>query len=132
MARGAALRTPQTLASGPELCETQSLRRMSLEGRTIMARYIMLVNWTDQGIRNVKDSPKRLDAARNAAKGVGAEIRDFYMTMGDHDIVLVVDAPTDEAMAKLALIQGSAGNVRTKTLKAFSETEYRAIVGSLA
>ena len=97
-----------------------------------MARYIMLVNWTDQGIRNVKDSPKRLDAARSAAKGVGAEIKDFYMTMGDHDIVLVVDAPTDEAMAKLALIQGSAGNVRTKTLKAFSETEYRAIVGSLA
>jgi uncharacterized protein with GYD domain len=105
---------------------------MSLEGRTIMARYIMLVNWTDQGIRNVKDSPKRLDAARGAAKGVGAEIKDFYMTMGDHDIVLVVDAPTDEAMAKLALIQGSAGNVRTKTLKAFSETEYRAIIGSLA
>ena len=97
-----------------------------------MARYIMLVNWTDQGIRNVKDSPKRLDAARSAAKGVGAEIKDFYMTMGDHDIVLVVDAPADEAMAKLALIQGSAGNVRTKTLKAFSETEYRAIVGSLA
>ena len=97
-----------------------------------MARYIMLVNWTDQGIRNVKDSPKRLDAARNAAKGVGAEIKDFYMTMGDHDIVLVVDAPTDEAMAKLALIQGSAGNVHTKTLKAFSETEYRAIIGSLA
>ncbi|HUL04796.1 MAG TPA: GYD domain-containing protein [Candidatus Acidoferrum sp.] len=97
-----------------------------------MARYIMLVNWTDQGIRNVKDSPKRLDAARNAAKGVGAEIKDFYMTMGDHDLVLVVDAPTDEAMAKLALIQGGAGNVRTKTLKAFSETEYRAIIGSLA
>jgi len=105
---------------------------MSLEGRTIMARYILLVNWTDQGIRNVKDSPKRLDAARNAAKGVGAEIRDFYMTMGDHDLVLVVDAPTDEAVAKFALIQGGAGNVRTKTLKAFSETEYRAIVGSLA
>jgi len=105
---------------------------MSLEGRTIMARYIMLVNWTDQGIRSVKDSPKRLDAARNAAKGVGAEIRDFYMTMGDHDLVLVVDAPTDEAMAKFALVQGGAGNVRTKTLKAFSETEYRAIIGSLA
>ena len=97
-----------------------------------MARYIMLVNWTDQGIRNVKDSPKRLDAARNAAKGVGAEIRDFYMTMGDHDMVVVIDAPADEAMAKFALIQGGAGNVRTKTLKAFSETEYRAIIGSLA
>lgn len=97
-----------------------------------MARYIMLVNWTDQGIRTVKDSPKRLDAARNAAKGVGAEIRDFYMTMGDHDMVVVIDAPADEAMAKFALVLGGAGNVRTKTLKAFSETEYRAIVSSLA
>ena len=97
-----------------------------------MARYIMLVNWTDQGIRNVKDSPKRLDVARNTAKGVGAELREFYMTMGDHDMVVVVDAPTDEAMAKFALVLGGAGNVRTKTLKAFSETEYRAIVGSLA
>jgi uncharacterized protein with GYD domain len=105
---------------------------MSLEGRTIMARYIMLVNWTDQGIRNVKDSPKRLEAARGAAKGVGAEIKDFYMTMGDHDMVVVVDAPADEAMAKFALVLGVAGNVRTKTLKAFSETEYRAIIGSLA
>jgi uncharacterized protein with GYD domain len=105
---------------------------MSLEGRTIMARYIMLVNWTDQGIRSVKDSPKRLEAARGVAKGVGAEIRDFYMTMGDHDMVVVVDAPADEAMAKFALMLGGAGNVRTKTLKAFSETEYRAIVGSLA
>jgi uncharacterized protein with GYD domain len=105
---------------------------MSLEGRTIMARYIMLVNWTDQGIRNVKDSPKRLDAARSAAKGVGAEMREFYMTMGDHDMVAIMDAPTDEAMAKFALVLGGAGNVRTKTLKAFSETEYRAIIGSLA
>ena len=96
-----------------------------------MGRYIMLVNWTDQGIRNVKDSPKRLDAARNAAKGVGAEIKEFYMTMGDHDMVVVVDAPAAEAMAKFALVLGGAGNVRTKTLKAFSETEYRAIIGSL-
>ena len=47
-----------------------------------MARYIMLVNWTDQGIRNVKDSPKRLDAARNAAKGIGGDIKDFYMRCG--------------------------------------------------
>ena len=97
-----------------------------------MARYIMLVNWTDQGIRNVKESPKRLETARGLAKGLGAEIRKFYMTMGDHDMVVVMDAPTDEAMAKFALVLGGAGNVRTKTLKAFSETEYRAIIGALA
>jgi len=104
---------------------------MSLEGRTIMARYIMLVNWTDQGIRNVKESPKRLDAARGLAKGVGAEIKEFYLTMGDHDMVAVMEATNDEAMAKFVLALGSAGSVRTKTLKAFSETEYRALIGSL-
>jgi len=97
-----------------------------------MARYIMLVNWTDQGIRNVKDSPKRLDAARDIAKGLGADVKEFYMTMGDHDMVVVVEAPTDEAVAKFVLRLGGAGNVRTKTLKAFAETEYRSIVGSLA
>ncbi len=97
-----------------------------------MARYIMLVNWTDQGIRNVKESPKRLETARGLAKGLGADIREFYLTMGDHDMVVVMDAPNDEAMAKFVLALGSAGSVRTRTLKAFSETEYRAIIGSLA
>ncbi len=97
-----------------------------------MARYIMLVNWTDQGIRNVKESPKRLEAARGVAKGLSAEIKEFYMTMGDCDMVVLMDAPNDEAMAKFVLALGRAGNVRTRTLKAFSETEYRAIIGSLA
>jgi uncharacterized protein with GYD domain len=97
-----------------------------------MARYIMLVNWTDQGIRNVKDSPKRLDAARDLAKGLGVELKEFYMTMGDHDMVVVAEAANDEAIAKFALRLGGAGNVRTKTLKAFAESEYRAIIGSLA
>jgi uncharacterized protein with GYD domain len=108
------------------------LKKRSIKGRSNMARYIILVNWTDQGIRNVKDSPKRLDAARDAAKGLGADIKEFYMTMGDHDMVVVTEAPNDEAMAKFILRLGSAGNVRTKTLKAFAESEYRSIVGSLA
>ncbi len=96
-----------------------------------MARYIVLTNWTDQGIRNVKESPKRLDAARGVAKGLGADIKDVYLTMGDHDMVVVVEAPNDESMAKFILALGSAGNVRTKTLKAFAESEYRAIIGAL-
>lgn len=96
-----------------------------------MARYIMLVNWTDQGIRNVKESPKRLEAARGIAKSLGAEITEFYMTMGDHDMVVVMEAPNDEAVAKFVLRLAGAGNVRTKTLKAFAEAEYRSIIGSL-
>jgi uncharacterized protein with GYD domain len=97
-----------------------------------MAQYIVLLNWTDQGIRSVKESPKRLDAGRQLAKKLGAEITGFHMTMGDFDMVLHVEAPNDETVAKFLLGLGGAGNVRTKTLKAFSEDEYRKILGSLA
>jgi uncharacterized protein with GYD domain len=97
-----------------------------------MAQYIILMNWTDQGVRNVKDSPKRLDAARAVAKKLGAEMKDFYMTMGDFDMVAHIDAPNDESVAKFILGVAGGGNVRTKTLKAFSEDEYRKIIGSLA
>ena len=97
-----------------------------------MAQYIMLSNWTEQGIKNVKESPKRLDAAKALAKKFNGEILDFYMTTGAHDMVVMLEAPDDEAAAKFALSLGSAGNVRTTTLKAFSEQSYRSIIGSLA
>jgi uncharacterized protein with GYD domain len=96
-----------------------------------MAKYIALVDWTEQGIKGVKDSPKRLDAARALAKKFGCEMQDFYMTIGAHDMVAIMEAPDDEAMAKFALTLGSSGNVRTTTLKAFSEDAYRKIVGAL-
>ena len=97
-----------------------------------MAQYIMLSNWTEQGIKNVKESPKRLDAAKALAKKFNSEILDFYMTTGAHDMVVMLEAPDDEAAAKFALSLGSAGNVRTTTLKAFPEQSYRSIIGSLA
>ena len=97
-----------------------------------MARYIMLTNWTEQGIKNVKESPKRLDAAKALAKKLNGEIVEFYMTTGAHDMVLILDAPDDEAAARFALSVGSGGNIRTTTLKAFSEKNYRAIIESLA
>jgi len=97
-----------------------------------MAQYIMLSNWTEQGIKNVKESPKRLDAAKALAKKFNGEILDFYMTTGAHDMVVMLEAPDDEAAAKFALSLGSAGNVRTTTLKAFPEQSYRSIIGSLA
>ncbi len=96
-----------------------------------MAKYIMLANWTDQGIQNVKGSPGRLDAARATARQFGAEITDFYMTMGAYDMVVTVEAPSDDVIAKFVLALGSVGNVRSTTLKAFSESEYREIIGSL-
>ena len=93
-----------------------------------MAQYIMLADWTEQGIRNVNDSPSRLDAARREWQKHGVKITAFYMTMGRHDMVTIVEAPNDEAVARVALALGSAGNIRTETLKAFSEAEYRQIV----
>ena len=96
-----------------------------------MAQYIMLADWTEQGIRNVKDSPSRLDAAKELCRKHGAEITAFFMTMGRHDMVVILQAPGEEAVAKVALALGSGGNVRTETLKAFSEAEYRQIVQTL-
>ena len=96
-----------------------------------MATYLLLLNYTDQGIRNIKESPKRVDAARALARKHGAELKEFYLTMGAYDIVTVVEAPSDEAVAKFVLATGALGNVRSTTLKAFSEAEFRKIVGAL-
>ncbi len=96
-----------------------------------MPTYIGLFNFTDQGIRNVKDSPTRLDAARDMLGGMGVTIKDFYLTMGQYDLVAMVEAPDDATMAKAALLNGMAGNVTSETLRAFSENEYREIIGSL-
>lgn len=96
-----------------------------------MATYLVLANWTEQGIKGVKESPRRLDAARELARSLGVEVKEFYLTMGAYDMVVRLEAASDEAVAKLALVLGSGGNLRTVTLKAFGEAEYREIVGSL-
>ncbi len=96
-----------------------------------MAEYILLMNWTEQGVRKVKDSPKRLDAARKVAKTCGVKFGDFYMTIGKYDMLAHLTAPDDSAVARFVLKAASAGNVRTTTLKAFTEPEYRKIIGSI-
>lgn len=96
-----------------------------------MTTYVMLANWTDQGVRNAKDSPKRLDMAKAALKEMGGEFQAIYMTMGEYDLIAVYDAPDDAIAARFALLLGGFGNVRTKTLKAFPERAYREIIGSL-
>ncbi|MBI3042180.1 MAG: GYD domain-containing protein [Betaproteobacteria bacterium] len=96
-----------------------------------MSTYILLLNYTEQGIRTIKDSPKRVNAARELARKYGAELKDFYLTMGAYDVVSIVEAPTDDAAAKFVLALGALGNVRSTTLKAFTETEYQKIVGGL-
>ncbi len=96
-----------------------------------MPTYVTLVNWTDQGIRAVKDAPKRLDAFKQALKGAGAEMKDCYLTLGAYDLVTVIEAPSDEVAARLLLGVGALGNVRTTTLRAFPEAEFREIVRGL-
>ena len=96
-----------------------------------MPTYIILINYTDQGIRNVKESPKRLDAAKKLLKSMGGEFKQFYLTIGTYDLATIVEAPNDEAIAKFALAAGSLGNIRTTTLKAFPEDEYRKIIAAL-
>ena len=96
-----------------------------------MTTYIMLCNWTDQGIRHVKDSPDRLDAAKDLCRQHGAEMTDFHMTIGSYDAVIVIDAPNDDTFAKIALSLGKGGNIRTKSLKAFDEAQFREIIGTI-
>jgi uncharacterized protein with GYD domain len=96
-----------------------------------MPTYIALLNWTAQGIAKVKDSPKRLEAGRQEFKKLGVEIKEAFCTMGRYDLVCVMEAPDDEAYARAMLSLGRQGNVKTETLKAFTEDEYRKIVNSL-
>ena len=96
-----------------------------------MPTYVVLVNWTDQGIRTVKESPRRLDATRKAIEAAGGKLLGFYLTMGRYDEVLIVEGPSDEVAATMALSAGSEGNVRTETLKAFREAEYRGIIAKI-
>jgi uncharacterized protein with GYD domain len=96
-----------------------------------MATYITLVKYTQKGIENIKESPRRLDAAKEAFQAFGAELKQFYLVMGRYDIVLVSEAPNDEAVAKAALAVGSRGNVNTETFRAFNEGEYRNIINEL-
>ncbi len=96
-----------------------------------MSTYFILANWTEQGIKGVKASPKRLRAAKRLAKDCWVKFRSFHMTLGQYDIIVSVEAPKDEAVARFALALGSAGNVRTTTLKGFTEQEYQKIIGSL-
>jgi uncharacterized protein with GYD domain len=96
-----------------------------------MTTYVMLTKWTEKGMVNVKDSPKRLDAAKKALRDMGGEFKAVYMTMGDYDLVAIYDAPDDAIAARFTLILGMLGNVRTTTLKAFPEAAYREIINSL-
>ncbi len=96
-----------------------------------MATYIVLVNFTDQGIRNVKKSPDRYKSLIPVAEKLGVKMKDIHWTMGAYDAVGIVDAPNDEAMTTLALSMSSQGNVRTQTMRAYSADEMGSILAKV-
>jgi uncharacterized protein with GYD domain len=96
-----------------------------------MSLYVSLLNFTDQGIGKIRNSPERLDQVKAELREMGGSFRDFYLTMGQHDAVLVYEAPDDAISARFQLLLGAKGNVRSTTMKAFPEEAYRKIIASL-
>jgi uncharacterized protein with GYD domain len=96
-----------------------------------MPTYIQLYRWTDQGRRNIKESPDRVATAAQAMQSMGGELKAIYVTMGQYDFVGVLEAPDDDTAAKFALALGALGNVHTETLRAFTQDEFRQIVAGL-
>ena len=96
-----------------------------------MTTYISLVNFTDQGIRNVKETTKRADAMREKAKKFGVHVQEFFWTLGTYDIVVLFEPPDDASMTALELSIGAEGNVRTQTLRAFSKEDMNGILAKL-
>ena len=96
-----------------------------------MPTYVSLIKLSHQGITTIKDGPSRLDSAREVLRSFGAEIKDFYFTMGQYDIIVVMEAPDDTAIAKGLLAVASGGTITTQTLRAFREDEYREIVNAV-
>jgi uncharacterized protein with GYD domain len=96
-----------------------------------MVTYVVLAKFTDQGIRNAKESPKRAEAFKQLAKTYGATVKDIFWTQGRYDIVTIVEAPDETSALSLSLSLGGLGNVRTESLRAFSATDMTTIVGKM-
>jgi uncharacterized protein with GYD domain len=96
-----------------------------------MPMFILSLGWTDQGIRSVKDAPKRAQAARDLAKKVGVDIKNVYLTSGESDLVVIVEAPSGDNVAKFALALSAMGNVRTRTARAWTESEFQKLISEL-
>ena len=94
-------------------------------------QFILSMNFTEQGIRGIKDAPKRSQQARDLAKKMGCEIKQIYLTTGDFDLVAMLEAPNGDAMAKFVMALGMIGNVRTRTARAWPAEEFMKLVAEL-
>lgn len=93
-----------------------------------MPTYVILGKYSLQGIRKIKGTTKRADAFRNLAKKMGARVKEIYWTMGQYDVVTIIDAPDDATATRLLLAAGSMGNVQTETLRAYTQSEVARIL----
>jgi uncharacterized protein with GYD domain len=96
-----------------------------------MSHYILLINWTEQGINKIKDSSDRYNSFKSSVENAGGKLIGGYYTFGEYDVVLIIEVPNDEAVMSLMLKVGSYGNVKTKTLKAFTAEEGMKIIKDL-
>ena len=96
-----------------------------------MPTFIVMLNWTDQGIRAVKEAPKRIQAARERSKKIGVEIKQLFLTSGEFDLLAIVETPNPDNIVKWALATGADGNVRTRTVRAWPEAEMVKLISEL-
>jgi uncharacterized protein with GYD domain len=96
-----------------------------------METYITLVNYTGEGVQHMDESPERLDAARDVAESMGGELTHFFLTMGQYDAVAIMEMPDAETATQAGITISGAGAVRTETLRAFPEDEYRELIAGL-
>ena len=96
-----------------------------------MPTFILSLNWTEQGIRSVKETPKRAQAIRELGKRMGVDIKSIYLTTGDSDLLAIVEAADDDNVAKFAMTLAAAGNVRTRTVRAWPEAEALQLMSDL-
>jgi uncharacterized protein with GYD domain len=93
--------------------------------------FISSLNWTDQGMRSLKDAPKRAQAARDMAKKMGVEIKEIYLTSGDSDMVAILETANGDNVAKFAMAIGAMGNIRTRTVRAWTQAEMQKMISEL-
>ena len=96
-----------------------------------MPTLVGMLSWTDQGVRTVKDTPKRIQAARERAKKLEVEIKQVFLTTGEFDILVIAEANDGDSMAKMAMAAGAEGNVRTRTVRAWTEPEIAKLISEL-
>jgi len=96
-----------------------------------MMTYVVLATFTDQGVKNAKDSPKRAEAFKQMAKTFGVTVKEIFWTQGRYDVVTVLEAPDEFSAMTLSLSLGALGNVRTESLRAFSAADMTKVVGKM-